>query len=110
MNKQTPDPKNLICQDAEVYLGNSQNGTKMQHPLRLIKTEDKEGNPVIIVTSCFDLTAKEIGDLYRYRWEIEIFLKDLIPLFDLFSKYLLDHLKDEKNTTGKGICFDCATI
>ncbi|HHY74900.1 MAG TPA: transposase [Bacillus bacterium] len=27
------------------------------------------------VNSCFDLTAKEIADLYRYRWKIETFFK-----------------------------------
>ncbi|MEK3988744.1 IS4 family transposase [Robertmurraya sp. FSL R5-0851] len=75
LSEQSPDPENLIYQDAEVYLGNAQNGTKMQHTLRLIKTKDQEGNLVIIVTSCFDLTAKEIGDLYRYRWKIETFFK-----------------------------------
>jgi len=75
MTEQAPDPENLIYLDAEVFLGNVQSGTKMQHPLRLIKTEDKEGNPVMIVTSCFDLSAQEIGDLYRYRWKIETFFK-----------------------------------
>jgi hypothetical protein len=43
----------------------------MQHPLRLIKTKDQEENPVILVTNCFDLTAQEIGDLYRYRWKMD---------------------------------------
>ena len=75
LNEQTPDPENLIFQDAEVYLGNKVTGTKMQHPLRLIRTVDGDGNPVTIITSCFDLTAKEIADLYRYRWKIEIFFK-----------------------------------
>lgn len=73
--EQAPDPEHLIYQDAEVFLGHEQSGTKMNHPLRLIRTEDQEGNPVIIVTSCFDLSAKEIGDLYRYRWKIETFFK-----------------------------------
>lgn len=73
--EQVPDPEHLIYQDAEVFLGGEQSGTKMTHPLRLIRTEDQEGNSVIIVTSCFDLSAKEIGDLYRYRWKIETFFK-----------------------------------
>ncbi|KKB38132.1 IS4 family transposase [Bacillus thermotolerans] len=75
VSEQIPDPENLIYQDAEIFLGNSQNKTKMQHSLRLIRTKDSEGNPVEIVTSCFDMTAKEIGDLYRYRWKIETFFK-----------------------------------
>ena len=71
--EQAPDPENLIYQDAEVFLGKNQ--SKMEHSLRLIVTKDSEGNLVSIITSCFDLTAKEIGDLYRYRWKIEIFFK-----------------------------------
>ena len=49
--------------------------TKMTHTLRLIKTKDSEGNVVILITNCFDMSAKEIGDLYRYRWKIETFFK-----------------------------------
>lgn len=73
--EQQPDPENLIFKDQEVFLGDEQNGTKMTHPLRLIETKDGEGNSVVIVTSGFDLSAKEIGDLYRYRWKIETFFK-----------------------------------
>ncbi|WP_164217324.1 IS4 family transposase [Virgibacillus sp. YIM 98842] len=75
LSEQQPDPENFIFKDQEVFLGNEQNGTKMEHPLRLIETKDGEGNLVIIVTSCFDLSAKEITDLYRYRWKIETFFK-----------------------------------
>lgn len=75
LTEQEADLENLIFQDAEVFLGDEQNGTKTQYTLRLIKTEDQEGNPVSILTSCFDLSAKEIGDLYRYRWKIETFFK-----------------------------------
>lgn len=75
LNEQIPDLENNIFLDQEIYLGNTQTGTKMEHPLRLIKTKDSEGNEIIIITNCFDLSAKEIGDLYRYRWKIETFFK-----------------------------------
>lgn len=75
LNEQMPDVENNIFLDQEVFLGNEQNGTKMQNSLRLIKTKDSEGNDIIILTNCFDLSAKEIGDLYRYRWKIETFFK-----------------------------------
>ncbi|WLR44311.1 IS4 family transposase [Bacillus carboniphilus] len=87
LNEQVPDPENLIFQDAEVYLGGEQTGTKMMHTVRLIKTKDREGNEVILITSCFDLTAKEIGDLYRYRWKIETFFKWMKQHLNITSFY-----------------------
>ncbi|MFD1361947.1 IS4 family transposase [Lentibacillus salinarum] len=75
VSEQEPDTEHNIFLDQKVYLDNAQNRTKMDYPLRLIKTKDSEGNVVIIITNCFDLTAKEIGDLYRYRWKIETFFK-----------------------------------
>src|SRR5690606_37162546 len=52
VSENTPDPNNLIFQDAKVYLGSSVSGTKMQYPLRMIRTIDDDGNPVTIITSC----------------------------------------------------------
>jgi hypothetical protein len=75
LSEQIPQVGSPIVLDQEVFLGNSQNGTKMTHPLRLIETHDSQGNVVMIVTNCFDLSAEEIGDLYRYRWKIETFFK-----------------------------------
>jgi len=73
--EQMPDLENFIFKDQEVFLGNIVADTKMTYTLRLIETEDSEGNRVTILTNCFGLTAKEIGDLYRYRWKIETFFK-----------------------------------
>lgn len=75
LNEQLPDAHHQIFADQEVFLGDEQNGTKMQHAVRLIQTKDREGNDIIILTNCFDLSAKEIADLYRYRWKIETFFK-----------------------------------
>jgi IS4 transposase len=57
-----------------VYLG-TKGINRMKHPLRIIKTHDTEGKPVIILTNDFKLTAREISDIYRYRWQIELFFK-----------------------------------
>lgn len=68
------DPAGRIKKDQVVFLGtNSIN--KMKHPLRLVETEDTEGNPIIILTNDFELPAAEISDIYRHRWQIELFFK-----------------------------------
>lgn len=56
-----------------VYLGTP--AKKMKHPLRLIEVMDTEGNPVIIMTNNFALDIEEISDIYRNRWQIELFFK-----------------------------------
>lgn len=90
LSEQVPDTDQLIFKDQEVYLGNPVSGTQMSQTLRLIETEDAEGNRVTILTNCFGLSAKEIGDLYRYRWKIETFFK-----------WMKQHLKI-KTFYGKG--------
>lgn len=67
-------PESVIKKDQKVYLGKD-GITKMKHPLRLVETEDSEGKPVIIVTNDFTLSSEEISDIYRYRWQIELFFK-----------------------------------
>ena len=67
------NPESAIKRDAIVFLG--KNNRRMKHPLRLIETEDIEGNPIRILTNVTDLAAAELADAYRYRWKIELFFK-----------------------------------
>lgn len=68
------NPESKIKKDQLVYLG-KEGLTKMKHPLRLITTEDTQGQPVIIVTNDFKLPAEELSEIYRKRWQIELFFK-----------------------------------
>jgi hypothetical protein len=67
-------PKNSqILTDQMVFIGTPQK--RMENVLRLIHTQDTEGNPIAILTNRFDLEADEIGRIYRERWAIETFFK-----------------------------------
>lgn len=61
-----------IKKQQRVILGKT---TKMTNHLRLIEIEDLEGKPIKIINNDFQLKAQEISDIYRYRWQIELFFK-----------------------------------
>jgi len=63
-----------ILRDCTVRLG-KKGLNQMHHLLRMIETVDIEGKPVTMITNNFTLAAEEIGDIYRYRWQIELFFK-----------------------------------
>jgi len=42
--------------------------------LEVMETEKDCNDLVTILTNCFDLTEKDIGNLYCYCWKAEIFL------------------------------------
>ncbi len=41
--------------------------------LRLIKMLNKEGNELWFLTNLFDMSSLDIAELYRRRWDIEVF-------------------------------------
>lgn len=63
------DPSSSIIREAIVKIGD------MEHPLRLIETLDSEGNKISIVCNDAKISAQEMSDLYRSRWQIELFFK-----------------------------------
>lgn len=63
----------IILRDRMVKIGKG--NKQMKQVLRLIETTDLRGKLIRIITNRFDLTAEEIGDLYRNRWKIETFFR-----------------------------------
>ncbi|WP_432776116.1 transposase [Brevibacillus gelatini] len=59
----------------------------MKHVLRLIETTDSQGNPLLLITNRWELSAEEISEMYRSRWAIEIFFKWLKQHVKITSFY-----------------------
>lgn len=47
------------------------------HPYRLVEVTDTQENRLRTITNRFDLSSEEISQMYRSRWEIELFFKQL---------------------------------
>lgn len=69
-----PDSESFIKRDATVRMGNNPK-TTMQSKLRLIEFVDDTGRFYRLATTRWDLTAKEITEIYRHRWLVELFFK-----------------------------------
>lgn len=63
-----------IKKHQQVFLG-IKGINRMENPLRLIETEDTQGNQIIIITNDFNICTQEISNIYRHRWQIELFFK-----------------------------------
>lgn len=66
-------PESSVLSDSMILLGTPQK--RVDNVLRLIETLDSKGNRIRIITNRFDLEAEELSDMYRWRWQIELFFK-----------------------------------
>ena len=78
-------PKNILT-DAEIELTVYKSGKDYPEHLCLVRHYDEEqGREFMFLTNAMELTAQQIADLYKNRWQIE-----------LFFKWLKQHLKIKK--------------
>ena len=78
-------PKNILT-DAEIELVVYKSRKDYPENQRLVRYYDEEqGREFMFLTNAMDLTAQQIADLYKNRWQIE-----------LFFKWLKQHLKIKK--------------
>ena len=62
------DEDSVIKEDIDVILG--ANSSKMENKLRIITIDDGVNEVLSILTNDFVRSAKEFGEIYRYRWGI----------------------------------------
>lgn len=72
-NERPVDPDGSVISDCDIILG--QGTTQVKGILRLIKALDVHGQAIVIISNAHHLSAQEIADIYRYRWQIELFFK-----------------------------------
>ena len=69
-----------ICADQTIHL-TGPGGMKYSKLLRRVSYRDSEtGKHYVFITNRFDLAAKTICDLYKARWEVELFFKTIKDL------------------------------
>jgi hypothetical protein len=65
----------VIC-DQTVVLSRSVARADYPQPLRRLRLRDAErDSSIVLLTNQFQLSASAIGELYRHRWQIEVFFK-----------------------------------
>jgi putative transposase len=63
-----------ILSDAEIELQGSR-ASKLARPLRQIRLRRASGEVLTLITNDFERSAKEIAQLYRTRWQIELLFR-----------------------------------
>ncbi len=72
IKEQEVNPDSIVFYDAEVLLGSLKNNNQTQKPVRLVGYRI-DGVDYWVATDRRDLTAEQISQIYKLRWNIETF-------------------------------------
>jgi len=65
-----------VLKDMRVHLYKTGNNV-VEYPFRLLITQNEKGKKFLFLTNRFDLSREEIINIYRHRWDIEVFFRFL---------------------------------
>lgn len=75
-HRQDFDPSTGISGDFTIRLTTHKSKKLYPEPIRMVTYHDAEtGNDVEFITNNFEISALEVANLYRHRWDIEVFFK-----------------------------------
>ena len=75
-----------ILKDEIICLKNESSKSKYPGKLRRVSVWDEENNQVIeLITNQFNWSPNTIGELYKSRWQVEIFFRDIKQLLHIKS-------------------------
>ena len=78
----TNDKQEHILSDQDIKLTGFYTSKKYPKYLRIVKVYDKENNQtLILLTNNLSWTADTVSQLYKARWDVEVFFKHLKQLF-----------------------------
>ena len=65
-----------VLSDQKVFLYKTR-GILVEHPLRMIRAVNSKGKEFMFLTNVFDLPCEQILEIYKRRWDIEVFFRFL---------------------------------
>lgn len=78
----TNSQKEHILSDEDIRLLLPDSYKNYPHTLRLVRVWDEKNNKtLLLLTNNFDWTAQNVSQLYKARWDVEVFFKHLKQLF-----------------------------
>ena len=72
-----------IIEDVIVNIYSRSQKKPLTNNLRLIKMINRAGNEIWFLSNLFDMPAYEVTELYRRRWDIEVFLSLSSKIWDI---------------------------